>query len=159
MKFDPFINEHTAVVVSISDNGAVVAQSSSTPAYLTGCCCSTPYTFSLSPANGGLMKSGDRLILNVTVSGTLSLTGVCTGNPYVSTLSIYGAPPLPSQTQLSQQQCKSLLTLPYVLLAPGTNITERYTPREHLHCSKHCELGLVFCVGWTESQCYCRSGS
>ncbi len=127
MKFDPLGTEHTTVTVSLSDNGTVIAKSSSTPTTISGCCCATPYSFSLSPSNGGVMRSGDRLTLNVTISGN-SITGVCTGIPYVSTLSIYGAPPLPSLTTLSQQQCKSLLDLPYGQLSAGTNVTELYAP-------------------------------
>jgi hypothetical protein len=117
------------VKVSLSDNGTIIAKSSATPSTTDlGC---IPYTYNLSASRGGLMKSGDRLNMNLTFTGVAVETAICTGSggPTIyAALTLYGAPVLSPQVTLSAKQCQSLLTLPYQKLAVGSLVTVSAAP-------------------------------
>jgi hypothetical protein len=130
MKFDPFGTLSPTITVTLSDNGTVIAESAATPTTLSGCCCPTLHTFSMSPSNGGLMRSGDRLVLTVSFTGNTGIIDACTGSPYVSTLLMYGTPQAAGQTTLSPQECQNLLNIPYQKLAVGSNVTEYVAPSQ-----------------------------
>jgi hypothetical protein len=123
----PFSSQNVHVVVKLSDAGTVIAQSSNTSSDLTSCCCPTLYSYSLSPVNGGEIKSGDQLLLNITVTGNTAYIDPCTGYINLTTFTLYGTSPSGSAGALSPQTCDSLLNLPLQKLAPGSKVTE-YTP-------------------------------
>lgn len=124
------------VVVALSDNGRIIAESSSAliTIHSTGGPCSggpQASTFDLSPSNGGVMRDSDRLSLQVNVTGARTVVVPCTGSIYPSTFSITGTPVGLSSSggsTYTPQECKSLLTLPYGTLSPGLKVTEFYAP-------------------------------
>jgi hypothetical protein len=125
-------SQTVGVTVGLSDNGTIITKSSNTPSTTNYGC--IPYTYNLSVKNGGLMKSGDQLIFNITMTGVVHELAICTGsfggpNSY-AVLTLYGTPIITQQVFLTPQQCQSLLTLAYQKLAVGSTVKTLAVPSE-----------------------------
>ncbi len=116
------------VSVILSDQGSVIAESGSVPTTVEASDCAA-HSFTLYPVNGGQMKSGDLLNLTISVVGILNynIVPICTGSGFMgeSVLNLVGSPTV-SAIKLTAEECKSLLTLPYEKLSPGSKVTNIY---------------------------------
>ncbi len=137
MPFDvPGPSQNVEVTVTLSDAGTIIAQLGATPTVLSGCCCPTLYTFSLSPVNGGEIKSNDQLVLNVSVIGNTELIAPCTGYDPLTTFTLYGTSTPTSGGALSPQECSTLLNLPFQKLAVGSKVKDIHASITGIHGSK-----------------------